>query len=127
MQPAALGVHPDAETLDRHQASLLAAVKCMQATRTALCRGRSRHYCSARMHVMCRVSARAGFLYPPGDYGAATAYVRKLVEDATLRAQMGREARLEVCRHTNRYVCLLTAALDHRGLVHWMLLARWRS
>ena len=38
----------------------------------------------------------AGFLYPPGDYGAATAYVRKLVEDATLRAQMGREARLEV-------------------------------
>jgi hypothetical protein len=43
------------------------------------------------------VHACAGFLYPPGDYGAATAYVRKLVEDATLRAQMGREARLEVC------------------------------
>jgi hypothetical protein len=42
------------------------------------------------------VRLRAGFLYQPGDYEAATAYVRKLVEDATLRAQMGREARLEV-------------------------------
>lgn len=44
----------------------------------------------------------AGFLYQPGDYEAATAYVRKLVEDSTLRQQMGREARLEV-----------TSALQH--------------
>jgi hypothetical protein len=51
------------------------------------------------MRVTCNPSAHAGFLYPPGDYKAATAYVRKLVEDATLRAQMGREARLEVCTH----------------------------
>ncbi len=38
----------------------------------------------------------AGFLYDIGDYAAATVHVRRLVEDAALRQQMGREARLEV-------------------------------
>lgn len=38
----------------------------------------------------------AGFLYQPGDYAQAIHHVRSLVDDAALRTQMGREARLEV-------------------------------
>lgn len=48
--------------------------------------------------ILRNTVGEAGFLYQPGDYEAATGFVRKLVEDDTLRQQMGREARLEAER-----------------------------
>jgi len=42
------------------------------------------------------VDRRAGFLFPPGDGEALTAYVRMLVEDTRLRTQMARHARRSV-------------------------------
>ncbi|GGO87512.1 GDP-mannose-dependent alpha-mannosyltransferase [Nocardioides phosphati] len=42
------------------------------------------------------VDRRAGFLFPPGDGAALTAYVGLLVQDPALRAQMGRHARRSV-------------------------------
>lgn len=42
------------------------------------------------------VDRTAGFLFPPGDGEALTAYVRLLVQDAPLRAQLGAQARRSV-------------------------------
>jgi phosphatidylinositol alpha 1,6-mannosyltransferase len=42
------------------------------------------------------VDRTAGFLFPPGDGEALTAYVRLLVQDASLRAQLGAQARRSV-------------------------------
>jgi hypothetical protein len=70
-----------------------AALRCHPATNVAP----ASWLCMRQIHSFeCKTPPHAGFLYPPGDYEAATAYVRKLVEDTKLRAQMGREARLEV-------------------------------
>lgn len=63
----------------------------------------------------------AGFLYDIGDYAAATGHVRRLVEDAALRQQMGREARLEVRLFRGRLIfcdvlpntALLSASWQH--------------